>query len=263
MVRSTVSKVMWVGRATVFLVGLAVVLALMFGVAATALAGTGVGATFNLGRTNTVDAISRLVGSTASSMLLVDNNGVGTALDLRVGSATTPAAEKTVAPMKVDSQAKVANLNADELDGRDESAFLPASGKAADSDKLDGKDFSDFGAARVIGAPASAMLGPLPVEGAYTSKGGMLIISASGSGYRNDTTTSGWIGMYVKVDGRIAGFASVYTNETNSHRAFVNDYIVVSGLPAGQHTIRLEAMDGNTSTDSNDHFRVTVLEIPT
>jgi hypothetical protein len=104
MLRSTASKVMWVGRATVLFVGLVVILALVFGVATTALAGTGVGAVFNLGKTNTVDAISKLVGSKTNSMLMVDNNGAGTALDLRVGSSTTPAADKTVAPMKVDSQ---------------------------------------------------------------------------------------------------------------------------------------------------------------
>jgi hypothetical protein len=74
--------------------------------------GYGGGAVFNLGKTNTVDAISKLVGTTTNSTLKVDNNGAGTALDLRVGSPTTPAAEKVVVPMKVDSQAEVANLNA-------------------------------------------------------------------------------------------------------------------------------------------------------
>ena len=41
--KAIASKVMWVGRATVFLVGLSVILAVVLGVAATALAGTGVG----------------------------------------------------------------------------------------------------------------------------------------------------------------------------------------------------------------------------
>src|SRR5215204_7654946 len=85
MLRTTVSKVMWVGRATVFLVGLAVILAVVLGVATAALAGTGVGATSNLGKLNTVNQISRLVGSTDNPMLWVDNNGAGTnatALDL-------------------------------------------------------------------------------------------------------------------------------------------------------------------------------------
>jgi hypothetical protein len=41
MIRSAASKVMWVGRAAVFVVGLAVILALVFGIASAALAGNG------------------------------------------------------------------------------------------------------------------------------------------------------------------------------------------------------------------------------
>jgi hypothetical protein len=115
------SKVMWVGRATVFLVGLAMILALVFGVAVTALAGTGVGATFNLGKTNTVNALSRLEGSTLNSMLKIDQNGSGTALNLEVQDpANKP-------PMLVNSSTKVTNLNSDQLDGQDSTAFLPRS----------------------------------------------------------------------------------------------------------------------------------------
>jgi hypothetical protein len=124
MTKTILKKVLWLGRATTFLVGLAVILALSVGLASAALAGTGVGAAFNLGKTNTVSAISTLAGSTSSSMLKVDNNGTGTALDLRVGPSTTPADQKTIAPMKVDSQAKVANLTVDRVDGVD----LPLSG---------------------------------------------------------------------------------------------------------------------------------------
>ena len=114
MIRSVASKVMWVGRATVFLVGLAVILALTVGVVSTALAGTGVGSAFNLGKTNTVSAISKLVGSVAGPSLLIDNNSTNsaaTALDLQV--------EAGKAPMKVNRATKVANLNADKLDGMD------------------------------------------------------------------------------------------------------------------------------------------------
>jgi len=119
MLRSVVSKVMWVGRATVFLVGLAVILAVVLGLATAALAGTGVGATFNLGKLNTVDQISRLVGSTDNPMLRVDNNSAGTnatALDLQV--------EPGRAPMKVNSSTQVAGLNADKLDGVDSAALI-------------------------------------------------------------------------------------------------------------------------------------------
>ncbi len=119
MVSSVSKKIMWVGRATVFLVGLAVILAVVFGVATAALAGTGVGATFNLGKKNTVNRISSLVGSTDSAMLLVDNNNTGTnatALNLQVEPGHTP--------MRVNSTTQVASLNADFLDGKSASAFV-------------------------------------------------------------------------------------------------------------------------------------------
>jgi len=121
MVRSAVSKVMWVGRATVFLVGLTVVLAMVLGVATAALAGTGVGATFNLGKLNTVNQLSRLVGSSDTPMLRVDNNNAGTnatALDLQVEAGHTP--------MKVNSSTQVLGLNADLLDDKSASAFMPS-----------------------------------------------------------------------------------------------------------------------------------------
>ena len=50
MLRSAASKVMWVGRVTVFLVGLAMILALIFGVASTALGANG--DFFKVGKTN-------------------------------------------------------------------------------------------------------------------------------------------------------------------------------------------------------------------
>ncbi len=116
MVRSVVSKVAWVGRATVFMMGLSVILALVLGVATTALAGTGVGAVFNLGQLNTVNKISHLVGSTTSPMLRIDNNGTGPAFSLD-GPEFKP-------PMVVSPYSGTArNLSADKLDGIDSSEF--------------------------------------------------------------------------------------------------------------------------------------------
>ena len=124
MVKTVFGKVMWVGRATIFMVGLAVILALVFGVATTALGATG--GNFILGKANVAGAVSKLTAGISGPALQLVNSGAGTALDLRVGSSTTAPADKTVAPMKVDSQARVANLNADRLDGKDSTAFLPA-----------------------------------------------------------------------------------------------------------------------------------------
>jgi hypothetical protein len=114
MLRTTVGKVMWVGRATVFLVGLAVILAVVLGGATAALAGTGVGATFNLGKTNTVNRLSQLVGSTDNAMLRVDNNNAGTG-----ATALTLQVEPGHAPMRVNSGTQVSGLNADRVDGQD------------------------------------------------------------------------------------------------------------------------------------------------
>jgi hypothetical protein len=113
MLGNTVKKVTWMARATTTIVGLAIMLALVFGVATTALAGTGIGATFNLGQINTVNAISKLVGSVAGPSLQIDNNSTdaaATALDLQV--------EAGKAPMKINSETQVANLNADKVDGK-------------------------------------------------------------------------------------------------------------------------------------------------
>lgn len=93
---------MWVGRATVFLVGLAVILALLFGVASTALGANG--KPFLLGKRNVASAVSTLV-----------KQEPGPALRLQVGSGP---------PLAVNSGARIANFNADKLDGQDSTGFL-------------------------------------------------------------------------------------------------------------------------------------------
>jgi hypothetical protein len=113
MVRSVFGKVMWVGRATVFLVGLAVILALVFGVASVALAGVGVGAPFHLGKINTVDKVSTLV-----------NEGKGPALSLQASSG---------APLKVNSTTRVAKINADTVDGMHASTLLEPRGSGSEA----------------------------------------------------------------------------------------------------------------------------------
>lgn len=97
MLRSAAGKVMWVGRATVFLIGLAVILAFLFGVASLALGANG--KPFILGQKNNASKVSKLVKS-----------GVGPALNLQVGSGP---------PMAVNSSEVVSNLNADRLDSKD------------------------------------------------------------------------------------------------------------------------------------------------
>ena len=117
--RTAARATMLIGRATVFCVGLVVTLGLVLGLASAALAGTGVGAPFNLGRINAVDRISQLTGSPNNAMLRVGNSSTGsaaTALDLRVQPGRPP--------MVIDSSTLVGNLNADYVDGRSASSFV-------------------------------------------------------------------------------------------------------------------------------------------
>ena len=104
-------------------------------VAGTAAAGSGVGGVFNLGATNTVNALTQLVGNyskmlhikntstSTSSFVLGLQTAYGTPLQL-IGSTSKP-------PFTTNSGVKVANLNADKLDGLDQSAFLRSTGTAA------------------------------------------------------------------------------------------------------------------------------------
>ena len=158
--QTAIENAIWLGRATMLAIGVGVMLALVLGLSTVALAAVP-GDPFKLGRTNTVNAMSSLVGSVAGTSLKVDNNSAAsgaTALDLQV--------QPTKDPMKVNSSAKVDNLNSDELDGKNSTEFASATnGKAKDAynadfatfagdtqnaqaadnaDKLDGKDSTDF-----------------------------------------------------------------------------------------------------------------------
>jgi hypothetical protein len=118
MVRSVAKKVMWLGRATVFLMGLALMLALVFGMASTALGANG--GNFILGSlNNTATAITKLTGTVGGGPALQVSNPStatgSTALDLQVATGK--------APMKVNRTTKVTNLNSDLLDGKDSRTF--------------------------------------------------------------------------------------------------------------------------------------------
>jgi Phage Tail Collar Domain len=111
------------------------------GGATVALAGSGINGVFNLGVSNSVNAQTRLSGSTSGAQLRVDNTGTATnASGIAVTSASTVApalvasnaaggpaggffANAGVPPFTVSSQTKVTYLNADKLDGLDSSAL--------------------------------------------------------------------------------------------------------------------------------------------
>jgi hypothetical protein len=253
--KRTIFRALTTGKYTL----LTVVAMLTLALTSTALAGNGVGSVFNLGVTNTVNALTKLTGSVAGSSLVIDNNSTGTgatALNLQVKAGR--------APMKVNSGTKVTNLNADKIDGKDSTAFVGPTN--FDAKVLTTRDVF------------SQDYGPLPLEYTYTSHGGTLIISASGTGFRSSSNARGpgLIRMNISVDGLGEAVAQTYANERDSHKAFVDGYAVVKGLPAGDHTISLEAAYNeffcNTASENNGHictttngtdsYAVSTVEIP-
>jgi hypothetical protein len=198
--------------------------------------------------------------NTASSITSISSSGTGPAFK---STSTNTAAGTTAlglnvptghAPFTVNSGNKVVNLNADKVDNKSTTAW-----KMTDVLDVTGDGIPGFGT--------------------ITTSGGKLLIMASGSGYRSssDALNPGRIGVDVYFDHApvAGGEASTFTNEFNSHKAFVTSYIVLSGIPAGSHTVGLaEKHDGAkcgfsdttddfcTTTDASDSFHVAVIEMP-
>ena len=105
---------LWLGRGTATVLGLAVMLALVIGLASTALAANG--QPFLLGKlTNTATAITRLAGNVAGPAMQVINTNTANnarALDLIVDTGNPPLTVNAAA-------GKATNLNADKVDGSD------------------------------------------------------------------------------------------------------------------------------------------------
>ncbi len=98
--------------------------------------------------TQNATAIAATNNSVSSPAMRATNAGYGTALELNVACNPAAPACFTPAPMKVNSDTKVQNLNSDELDGKDSSELADGvNGVATNADKLDGKDSSELGVA--------------------------------------------------------------------------------------------------------------------
>lgn len=129
----------------------------------------------------------------------------------------------------------------------------------------DGNDFFDVTVTEFVAGSANVTpvytnaAGPLPLSGdTFTSHGGVLTLNASGSGWSGKG--SSLIGMKVLVDGNAVGTAQVFTNEANSHKAFIPISVSLPGVGAGTHVVVLQPLPG-TTTDHNDFFNVTVVEV--
>jgi hypothetical protein len=122
MVKTIFSGAWQIGRATALALGVAVMLAIVVGVASTAFAANG--DPLKLGQGNVATKITALGGALGVNgpMLKLVNKNAGTddtALRLEVDPGE--------APMSVNSSTRVDSLNADQLDGQDSSQFVPTS----------------------------------------------------------------------------------------------------------------------------------------
>ena len=119
----------------------------------------------------------------------------------------------------------------------------------------------DPGGPGVVAAtePFANQNGPLPVTGMFTSMGGRLLVTISGSCFRT-AVGSGTLGLDVAIDGTKVGSINGFTNEPQSHRTLPTRTFVLQTVPAGNHNISL-AVQPDTVTDTNDYFNVTVVEL--
>lgn len=91
----------------------------------------------------------------------------------------------------------------------------------------------------------------------FKSSGGTLLIRANLSAW--SSTANVPITAGIQIDGTSRGFLQLFTNWNQTHMTMVSNDLVVTGIPAGQHTLNLMG-ELNTITDSNDRVSVTILE---
>ena len=127
---------MWLAKGMALFWGAVMTLALVFGAASMALAANG--QPFLLGRaTNAATALTKLTANVNGSAMQVQNTNVGTD-----DTALNLAVQEGEAPMRVNSDARVANLNSDQIDGKDSAAFLGVDAKARDASRADFASFA-------------------------------------------------------------------------------------------------------------------------
>jgi hypothetical protein len=146
---------------------------------------------------------------------------VGPALDLRVGSG---------APLKVNSQAKVAKLNADQVDGMSANGVIRVASASADRDALVGES-GDILSTPII-APSR----------------GFLVMNAS-----TDVAASGddLVICSLEIDGEDVTSTTRVVGTSDNDRLSEEEICSTNGtvpVKAGRHTVDFEATIGSGTT---------------
>jgi hypothetical protein len=236
--------------------------------ATAALAGTGVGGVFNLGKSNTVNKSSSLAGSSSGSQLTVSNSSTssgsrgltvngssGTTALLAHnsnGSAATFQTPANVAPIAVSSSVQVPSLNASLLGGHGAGFFLPATGQAADAAELgsqppshyltDGVSATSSTSVPLKTAQTLAPVLTLPTvstTGEYYINASVMLIVGSG-----DTVTC----IYAVNGGGVGPFATVGPVSNQTYETLPLTYS--GALAAGDH-ISVECSDYTSNANTS------------
>jgi hypothetical protein len=93
----------------------------------------------------------------------------------------------------------------------------------------------------------------------FSSGGGTLLVKVGVSAWTQDAGTMLWCG--IQIDGTSAGFDGIFANPAQTHMAMVTNDLVLTNVPAGNHTLNLMGEAG-VITDLNDRVSVLILEFP-
>jgi hypothetical protein len=219
-------------RASTFLTACAGVITGALLVTALPALAASVGDAFRLGQTNSIGAGTRLQGSPGTNLTIDNNKASGTPLNL-ISEPGRP-------PLRVNRQAKVVNLNADELDGHGTSFFASRN------------DF-DVNFDRVANLSPSGASNAVLESGIAVSKPGVLLVA--GGVELVDGGTSGVISCDLQLGGlEIAGSDRHFRTVDNENGACETNGAVV--VTPGNHQVRL-AVSGSGFDAADANLQVT------
>lgn len=226
-----IRKTFRIARGTALALGVAVILALVFGAVSMAFARDG--DPWLLGRTNVATAITSLGGKLGVNgpIVRITNNNADrndTALDLRVQSGEPP--------MRVNSAKKVANLNADRLDNRDSSAFA-------------GTGMSDYEGSVPLTGCNNTVLASTEIS---PSRPALVYASATSVFDRNNGTAGGVLELELRdatETNRVASGGNTYANTQSPQAPLSTQGVLVSNSDIYDSSTPLtpfEVTPGNT-----------------
>jgi hypothetical protein len=220
------------------------------GVYGTGASGTGVYG-FHTGSTGTGAGVYGRSASASGAGVLGYNSAGGPGLQATVSSNAVP-------PLKVNSSAQVANLNASLLGGHASTYFLPTTGTAANSSKLGGNAPSFYLPASGTAADSSK-LGGLPAKTFYRSRAeplvnGLTTADPSANVGANTSVTIGADGLpFVSYRDYGNGHLKVlHCGNTDCSAGFI-DTTVDFSADVGQDTSVTVGADGLPFVSYQDH----------